>query len=79
MGTNANLVDLDLLTAAPINPLPPPSGPSPANPFGLSTSPATSLIAPKPVGNPFDNRTVSPSLIQLASNNTDGFGGIYNI
>ena len=85
MGTNnANLVDLDLLTLDPIKALdkPAPQGPSPANPFGLPTS--TSSTGPsawnKPAaGNPFDaNKPAAPTLNQLASSSSTGFGSEEN-
>ena len=77
LGTNANLVDLDLLATFPVIPQVSSSGPSPANPFGLSSSPRTSTAVPaKPVGNPFDTKSSAPSLIQLAGNSTVGFGGV---
>ena len=84
LGTNANLVDLDLLTVAPPKPQPVPSGPSPSNPFGLSSSPSgpsSSLTGLKPVGNPFEAKATTPSLNQLASTNTNsiGFEGTYII
>ena len=72
-------MDLDLLTAQPMKPPPVTAGPSPANPFGLTSSPGSS-VAGKPVGNPFDSKTAAPSLSQLATNNTTiGFGGIYMV
>jgi epsin len=77
LGTNANLVDLDLLTVAPPKPQPVPSGPSPSNPFGLSSSPSgpsSSLTGLKPVGNPFEAKATTPSLNQLASTNTNSIG-----